>query len=113
MWEQLKDVTDDSGFTFRRVINTGVMNKSAYIGVHAGSSSSYSYFAPLFNPIIETWHGAKVGIKQPHNWEVEEPYSFTEEEEKLILSTRVRVARNLAGYKLGPQLEKEEYINIE
>ena len=32
---------------------------------------------------------------------------FPEDEAKMIKSTRVRVGRNLAGYPLGPGLNKE------
>jgi protein-arginine kinase len=32
---------------------------------------------------------------------------FDEHDDAMIISTRIRVARNLAGYPLGPALTKE------
>ena len=38
---------------------------------------------------------------------------FDEEAAKQIISTRIRVARNLAGYPLGPGLSREQRLEIE
>mmetsp|Transcript_22773 Transcript_22773/g.30379 ORF Transcript_22773/g.30379 Transcript_22773/m.30379 type:complete len:86 (+) Transcript_22773:222-479(+) len=38
---------------------------------------------------------------------------FDEEGAKLIRSTRIRVARNIAGYPLGPGLSREQRLEIE
>ena len=38
---------------------------------------------------------------------------FDKEAEKQIISTRIRVARNLAGYPLGPGLSQEQRLEIE
>jgi len=37
---------------------------------------------------------------------------FSEEDAALILSTRVRVARNMADYPLGPGVSKEQRLEI-
>ena len=37
---------------------------------------------------------------------------FTEDEAAMILSTRIRVGRNLADYPLGPGVTKEQRIEI-
>jgi len=38
---------------------------------------------------------------------------FSENEAKLIKSTRIRVGRNLDGYPLGPGLTKEQRKEVE
>lgn len=37
---------------------------------------------------------------------------FTEDEAAMILSTRIRVGRNLADYPLGPGVTKEQRLEI-
>ncbi len=38
---------------------------------------------------------------------------FTDEESSLIISTRIRVGRNVKGYPLGPGLTKDQRKEIE
>jgi protein-arginine kinase len=38
---------------------------------------------------------------------------FTEEEAAMIVSTRIRVGRNLADYPLGPGISKEQRDQVE
>ena len=40
------------------------------------------------------------------NYEVLQNTDFTEEDSAMILSTRIRVGRNLKGYPLGPGITK-------
>ena len=37
---------------------------------------------------------------------------FTDEESQMVLSTRIRVGRNFAGYPLGPGVSKEQRLEI-
>ena len=37
---------------------------------------------------------------------------FTEDEEAMVNSTRIRVGRNLKGYPLGPGVSKEQRLDI-
>jgi arginine kinase len=64
----------------------------------------------LFDKVIEDYHGHSKTAK--HN---EEDYSakinapdFPEDEAKMIISTRIRVGRNLADFPLGPGLTDEQ-----
>ena len=38
---------------------------------------------------------------------------FTEDEAKMIVSTRIRVGRNLADFPLGPGISKEQRDKVE
>ena len=38
---------------------------------------------------------------------------FTAEEAEMVISTRIRVGRNLAGYPLGPGISKEQRDEVE
>ena len=53
MWDQMKDKTDDCGFSFKGAILSGAQNADSGIGVYAGCHDSYSAFAPMFDKIIE------------------------------------------------------------
>ena len=109
LWEQLKNTHDSYGFTFKQAIFSGCKNTDSGIGVYAGSYDSYKTFSPLFDKIIEDYHGHKkeaVHSSDINFTKLNTP-PFSEEESKLIKSTRIRVGRNLADYPLGPGLSKD------
>ena len=58
----------------------------------------------MFDKIIETYHGHKKTdkhIAEDPKVQLNAP-DFPPEEAKMIMSTRIRVGRNLAGYPLAP-----------
>lgn len=72
------------------------------IGCYAGSEDSYVTFAPFFDKIIEIYHGHKPDDKHKTDWDLSKiPKENLDPEGKYILSTRIRVARNLKDFPLG------------
>lgn len=67
------------------------------------------------DPIIEQYHGHKKGDKHvsdmDHNKLKCPP--FPEEDAKMIVSTRIRVGRNLADFPLGPGASREQRNEVE
>lgn len=59
IWANLGETKDAYGFPFRDAIFSGCKNVDSGIGVYAGSHDSYVKFAPLFDKIIEMYHGHK------------------------------------------------------
>ena len=59
----LKKTKDSFGFSFKQAIFSGCKNLDSGIGVYAGSPDSYHAFAPLFDKIIENYHGHKADAK--------------------------------------------------
>lgn len=60
VWNQLKGVTDHTpsgSFSFKEAIFSGCKNTDSGIGVYAGTANSYNAFAPLFDRVIEDYHG--------------------------------------------------------
>jgi hypothetical protein len=57
MWELLKDVKDEHGYTLVQLVNSGVKNPDSNIGVYVGSADSYRAFAPFLDKIIFKYHG--------------------------------------------------------
>ena len=69
----------------------------------------------MFDSIIEEYHGHKKEDKHRSNMDYSKLVapSFSEEEASLIISTRIRVGRNLKEFPLGPGLTKEQRKEIE
>lgn len=104
LFEKLNQ-TSSSGWTIARSINTGVCYPGSFVGCHAGDMDSYKVFKDLFYPVIEKYH---VGYKldgsmkhvtnmDPENIEID----LTNQARAIIVSTRIRCARNLAMYPLN------------
>ncbi|MEA3491604.1 MAG: phosphagen kinase [Campylobacterota bacterium] len=114
IYEELKDKRTSSGFTLDRAINSGVVNLDSGIGVYAGDEESYSLFSPLFDPIIREYHG--FGQEERHQSNLN-PDDLTapnpDPKGEFILSTRIRVGRNVAGMPLGPAITKEQRDQVE
>lgn len=115
VWEKLKDKKDKYGFSFKQVIFSGCKWTNSGVGVYAGSHDSYYTFAPFFDKIIQEYHGHSPADKHIVNMDHTKLRcpDFPADEDKMINSTRIRVARNLADYPLGTCVTKEQRREIE
>jgi protein-arginine kinase len=75
---------------------------------------SYTKFAKLFDKVIEEYHQHPPTGTHKSNMEARElvDKDFTEEQNKMVVSTRIRVGRNCEGYPLGPGVTKEQRLEI-
>ena len=114
IWEEYKDQSCAEGVTFKTCIFSGVKNLDSGIGLYAGSHDAYKKFEKLFDKVIEEYHGH--GKDASHTSEMTsegiQNAEFSEEDGAMIVSTRIRVGRNLAGYPLGPGVTKEQRLEI-
>ncbi|MCW8892979.1 MAG: phosphagen kinase, partial [Deltaproteobacteria bacterium] len=93
---------------------SGVANQDSSIGVYAGDAESYRLFAGLFDPIIDEYHGFKQKDQHRSNLNPNDLQAVNPDPEgKFVISTRIRVGRNLAGMPLGPAVTKEQRNQIE
>lgn len=107
VWNKYKDQSDSYGFTFKQAIFSGCKNADSSVGVYAGSLDSYTQFPDLFDKIIEDYHGVKFHPSEAGmSADKLEAPPLSEEDGKMIVSTRIRVGRNVKDFPLGPQLEK-------
>merc|ERR1711998_220657 len=115
IWDQCKDRRDKFGFTFKQAIFSGAKWTNSGVGVYAGSHDSYYAFAPLMDKIIEAYHGHKPSDKHISSMDYNTLNCppFPADEDKMINSTRIRVARNLAAYPLGTNVSRSERLEIE
>ena len=115
VWEACKDRRDKYGFSFKQAIFSGCKWTNSGVGVYAGSHDSYYAFAPLFDKIIEKYHGH--GKNDKHissmDYKLLNCPPFPADEDKMINSTRIRVARNLAAFPLGTAVTRDERLEIE
>lgn len=122
IWDQYKDMksTGKAGWTLARAINTGTMHPSSFVGCHAGDRESYDDFKDFFYPVIEAYHkgfsmsegstleGTASERMDPSKIKV----ALSEAAKSKIVSTRIRVARNLAMFPLNPGGTKESREEI-
>jgi len=114
IFETLKNRTTNNGFTLERAIRSGVENLDSGIGVYAGDEESYEVFDALFNPIIESYHGFKNEDKHSSDLNHETlNFKNLDKNEEFILSTRIRVGRNLKGFPLGTIISKAQRDEVE
>ncbi len=113
--KSLSDVQARCGFTLNDVIRSGLENPDSNIGAYAGDADCYTKFASLFNPIIEDYHGfPNDGIHRQNFSELDS--ASTQQlnlNNKRILSTRIRVARNVEGAAFPPAISATARLKLE
>lgn len=115
IWEKCKDRKDKYGFTFRQCIFSGCKWTNSGVGVYGGSHESYYDFAPFMDKIIEAYHGHGPNDKHISSMDVKQLNcpDFPADEDAMINSTRIRVARNLADFPLGTSINKAQRLELE
>lgn len=107
IFEKYKDKkTKSAGWTIARAINTGTCYPASFVGCHAGDLESYSLYSDLFTPVIEAYHaGYKLDGSMKHITDMDPSnvkVDLTPSARSKSISTRIRVARNLAFFPLNP-----------
>lgn len=114
VFETLKDKKTTNGFTLEQAIHSGVQNIDSGIGVYAGDEETYGVFAALFDPIIEEYHGFSKEDQHKSNLAPDDLHAPNPDPEgKYIISTRIRVGRNIDSMPLGPAISKEQRNTVE
>ncbi|MEX1014747.1 MAG: phosphagen kinase [Candidatus Paceibacterota bacterium] len=112
--ESLKDKETSNGVTLEKVINSGIENPDSSIGAYAGDEESYGVFAPLFDPIISEYHD--YDLNHNHRRDFDESnlkIDSLDPSGERIISTRIRVARNIKGIPFPSAISKEERADLE
>ncbi len=114
IFNQLKDKKTANNFTLAQVIKSGVENIDSGIGVYAGDKESYAVFAPLFDQIIAEYHSfTQVDVHKSNFNSAELNAPNPDPEGKYIISTRIRVGRNVADMPLGPAISNAQRNQVE
>lgn len=108
----LRGRSTDSGFTLEKAIRSGVSNVDSSIGIYAGDAESYEVFSEIFDPVIKEYHGLVTGEEHVSDFspvELPDP----DPEKKYILSTRVRVARNIDSFCFTSHIDLRARLLLE
>jgi len=91
------------------MILSGSQNIDSGIGVYAGSHDAYYTYGELFDQVINDYHKHGKDAKHVSNMDYKQLDCppFSADDAKMIVSTRIRVGRNLAEFPLGPGISKE------
>jgi len=83
--------------------------------VYAGSHDSYYAFKPFMDKLIYAYHGHGPNDKHLSSMDVNRLTcpDLPVDEAKMINSTRIRVARNMAAYPLGTAISRADRLEVE
>eukprot|EP00730_Choanoeca_flexa_P005119 TRINITY_DN11879_c0_g3_i2.p1 TRINITY_DN11879_c0_g3~~TRINITY_DN11879_c0_g3_i2.p1 ORF type:complete len:587 (+),score=163.54 TRINITY_DN11879_c0_g3_i2:439-2199(+) len=103
-----------NGFTFRDVIQSGCDNQDSGVGAYAGDEESYTVFAPLFDRIIEDYHnGYKPTDRHVSDMDASKLQGVPDADGDYVISTRIRVGRNIRGLGLSPGISRAQRRKVE
>ncbi|QRK08018.1 arginine kinase [Archangium violaceum] len=109
----LEKLTTRSGWSLKKAIRSGVENPDSSIGIYAGDSESYRVFSPLFDPLIRDYSRYDMS-GHPSDFSLDGlPAKNLDPEGRFVISTRVRVGRNLAEYAFPPAIRAEDRARME
>jgi creatine kinase/arginine kinase len=123
LFERLSGLQTASGFTLARAIRSGQQNPDSSIGIYAGDAECYSLFKEVLDPVIRTYHGltgvirhvsdfGKAARQGPGGMDRRRTdfadLPDLDPAHRYILSSRIRVARNLAGFVFTPHISAED-----
>jgi len=117
LFNKLKDVKSDTGYTLSNCIQTGVETPHLGVGCTAGDEDSWEKFKDLFYPVIRGWHKYDPEASthptdlNPDN--VKQSAEQLEKFNRYVASTRIRAARNIRGFPLPSGSTKESAAGVE
>ncbi|MES1909230.1 MAG: hypothetical protein MHM6MM_002004 [Cercozoa sp. M6MM] len=107
VYRKLKGIrTNETGTTIEDVVKSGVEMPKSKIGAYATDEESYWRFSQLFYSIIADYHNNYNAYWSEHHSDLNPKKLYhrmdTEKMERYVLSTRIRVGRNIRGLGLTP-----------
>merc|ERR1712076_50086 len=112
-WEQLKGIkTKTSGFTLIQAIACAVEFDNQHCGIYAGDWDSYKDFAPVFDPLIQEYHGISPSARHTSDMDVSKIKGDVSSDVP-VHSCRIRVGRSIDGFGLSPGITREQRVGVE
>ncbi len=112
IFNALKNKKSRMGFSLDRALSSGIKNKDSGMGIYAGDADTYRVFSPLLLPIIQEYHNISPGTVHESNRAMV-TLPDPDPQRRYILSTRIRVARNLNGYAFPPFISRQRRKEVE
>merc|ERR1711971_1415679 len=112
-WDALKNIkTKTSGFTLAKAIACAVQFNNQHCGIYAGDWDSYKDFAPVFDPLIQEYHGISPSAKHTSDMDVSKIKGNVNSDVP-VHSCRIRVGRSIDGFGLSPGITKDQRVGVE
>merc|ERR1712002_542509 len=112
-WDQLKNITTKtSGFTLAKAIACAVQFNNQHCGIYAGDWDSYKDLAPVFDPLIQEYHGISPSAKHTSDMDVGKIKGNVVDDAP-VHSCRIRVGRSIDGFGLSPGITKDQRVGVE
>lgn len=102
----LEHAVTPRGWTLADLTRSGRTHPDSAVGVYVGDEESYELFAPLLDPMIEHLAG-------PPQEPVEGELDDLDESGQAVHTTRIRIARNVAGHAFPAQQSAAERLEVE
>merc|ERR1712133_229532 len=93
-------------------VNTLWQEDNQHCGIYAGDWDSYKDFAPVFDPLIQEYHGISPSAKHTSDMDVGKIKGNVVDDAP-VHSCRIRVGRSIDGFGLSPGITKEQRIGVE
>ncbi len=103
VYDRLSRLKTATGFTLEQAIRSGRDNPDSHIGIYAGDAQTYTLFKDIFDPVIRAYHEITGPIHHVSNLNSLNLPDL-DPDNRFILSTRIRVARNLSGQAFMPHI---------
>eukprot|EP00051_Salpingoeca_urceolata_P035696 m.30963 g.30963 ORF g.30963 m.30963 type:complete len:426 (+) comp9601_c0_seq1:692-1969(+) len=114
IYEELKDKVTPNGFTLERAIQSSVDNQDSGVGIYAGDEESYVVFAPIFDRVIEDYHGGYTATdRHVSDMDPSKVTGNADPSGDYVISTRIRVGRNISGLGLSPGITRAQRREVE
>merc|ERR1719415_282582 len=111
--DQLKNITTKtSGFTLAKAIACAVQFNNQHCGIYAGDWDSYKDFAPVFDPLIQEYHGISPSARHTSDMDVGKIKGNVNSDVP-VHSCRIRVGRSIDGFGLSPGITKDQRVGVE
>ncbi|UYV78436.1 F46H5.3 [Cordylochernes scorpioides] len=90
----------------------GVQNLDSGVGVYAPDAEAYEVFGPLFDPIIDEYHGGfpPSASQPPVDFGNLDIFDDLDPDGKFVISTRVRCGRSVEGFPFNPMLTEKKHM---
>ena len=100
---KLTERVTPGGFRLEDVIRSGLCHPESSVGIYAPDFQSYQVFRELFEPVLQDLQ-APLRVR---------PESLVCLNPAAVVSTRIRVARNLAGHAFPAGMSRPERLSVE
>merc|ERR1719431_52399 len=104
--------TKTSGFTLIQAIACAVEFDNQHCGIYAGDWDSYKDFAPVFDPLIQEYHGISANSKHTSDMDAQKIQGNIKADVP-VHSCRIRVGRSIDRFGLSPGITKEQRLGVE